>query len=227
MKIFNRSLKPEEVIIFLKENPDFFIEHPDAIESLEIKHESGEAVSFIEKQVELIKAKNLETSTKLKEFIVNAKENEILFIKIKKLISVILNSEDLEKLLNFTEDFFEKELGSEKCKIFFFTQDDLFKVSDERVIQPEIATPAFSSIFKDKNIYLGGISNEVASLTFGAKASVKESAICKLNSKEVAGILILGSSSQKKYTSGQDTLFLNFVLEVLSHQIDKLIEVRN
>ena len=181
MKIFNKSLKPEEVIIFLKENPDFFIEHPDAIESLEIKHESGEAVSFIEKQVELIKAKNLETSTKLKEFIINAKENEILFIKIKKLISVILNSKDLEKLLNSTEDFFEKELGSEKCKIFFFTQDDLFEVSDERVIQPEIATPAFSSIFKDKNIYLGGISNEVASLTFGAKASVKESAICKLN----------------------------------------------
>ena len=227
MKIFNKTLKPEEVIIFLKENPDFFIEHPDAIESLEIKHESGEAVSFIEKQVELIKAKNLETRTKLKEFIINAKENEILFIKIKKLISVILNSKDLEKLLNSTEDFFEKELGSEKCKIFFFTQDDLFEVSDERVIQPEIATPAFSSIFKDKNIYLGGISNEVASLTFGAKASVKESAICKLNSKEVAGILILGSSSQKKYTSGQDTLFLNFVLEVLSHQIDKLIEVRN
>jgi uncharacterized protein YigA (DUF484 family) len=227
VKIFNKTLKPEEVIIFLKENPDFFIEHPDAIESLEIKHESGEAVSFIEKQVELIKAKNLETSTKLKEFIINAKENEILFIKIKKLISVILNSKDLEKLLNSTEDFFEKELGSEKCKIFFFTQDDLFEVSDERVIQPEIATPAFSSIFKDKNIYLGGISNEVASLTFGAKSSVKESAICKLNSKEVAGILILGSSSQKKYTSGQDTLFLNFVLEVLSHQIDKLIEVRN
>ena len=119
MKIFNKTLKPEEVIIFLKENPDFFIEHPDAIESLEIKHESGEAVSFIEKQVELIKAKNLETSTKLKEFIINAKENEILFIKIKKLISVILNSKDLEKLLNSTEDFFEKELGSEKCKIFF------------------------------------------------------------------------------------------------------------
>ena len=50
--MFSKSLKPEEVINFLKKNPDFFIEYPDAIESLVIKHESGEAVSFIEKQVE-------------------------------------------------------------------------------------------------------------------------------------------------------------------------------
>ena len=57
MKLFSKSLKPEEVINFLKENPDFFINHPEAIEHLEIKHESGEAVSFIEKQVEPLSEK--------------------------------------------------------------------------------------------------------------------------------------------------------------------------
>ena len=34
MKLFSKSLKPEEVINFLKENPDFFIDHPEAIEHL-------------------------------------------------------------------------------------------------------------------------------------------------------------------------------------------------
>jgi len=76
MKLFSKSLKPEEVINFLKENPDFFIDHPEAIEHLEIKHESGEAVSFIEKQVEFIKSKNLATSTQLKDFILNANAND-------------------------------------------------------------------------------------------------------------------------------------------------------
>ena len=28
MKLFSKSLKPEEVINFLKENPEFFIDHP-------------------------------------------------------------------------------------------------------------------------------------------------------------------------------------------------------
>ena len=105
MKLFSKSLKPEEVINFLKENPDFFIDHPEAIEHLEIKHESGEAVSFIEKQVEFIKSKNLATSTQLKEFILNAKANELLFTKVKNLISIILNTEDLENLLTATDVF--------------------------------------------------------------------------------------------------------------------------
>ena len=67
----------------------------------------------------------------------------------------------------------------------------------------------------------------LALITCGAKAGFQESAIWKLNSKEVSGILILGSLSQQKDTPDQDTLFLKFVLEVLSHQIDKLSEVRN
>ena len=108
---------PEEVINFLKENPEFFIDHPEAIEYLEIKHESGEAVSFIEKQVEFIKSKNLATSTQLKEFILNAKANELLFAKVKNLISIILNTEDLENLLTAAEIFFIEELGTEKCKL--------------------------------------------------------------------------------------------------------------
>ena len=109
MKLFSKSLKPEEVINFLKENPDFFIDHPEAIEHLEIKHESGEAVSFIEKQVEFIKSKNLATSTQLKDFILNANANELLFAKLRKLISIVLSAEDLEKLLIATESFFMNE----------------------------------------------------------------------------------------------------------------------
>lgn len=108
MKLFSKSLKPEEVINFLKENPDFFIDHPEAIEHLEIKHESGEAVSFIEKQVEFIKSKNLATSTQLKDFILNANANELLFTKVRKLISIILNAEDLEKIVDRYRKFFYK-----------------------------------------------------------------------------------------------------------------------
>ena len=227
MKIFSKSLKPEEVINFLKENPDFFIDYPDAIEHLEIKHESGEALSLIEKQVEFIKSKNLATSTQLKDFILNAKANELLFEKVRKLISIILSTEDFEGLLTSTESFFINELGTEKCKLLFFTQEELYRVSAERIIEPEIATQTFSKIFKEVDIFLGKLPNEIASLTFGAQADIKEAVIGKLLSEKIAGILILGSSVEEKYTPDQDTLFLNFILEVLSHQMDRLIENRD
>lgn len=224
MNLFNKSLKPEQVINFLKENPKFFINYPEAIEHLEIKHASGEAVSFIEKQVEFIKSKNLAASTQLKDFIFNAKANELLFERVKKLINNILNAENLENLLSSTESFFINELGTETCKLLFFTQEELYRVSEKRIIKPEIATKTFSKIFKEINIFLGKIPNEIASLVFGAEENIREAVIGKLNSEKIAGILVLGSSKDDKYTPEKDTLFLNFVIEVLSHQIDRLVE---
>ena len=106
MKLFSKSLKPEEVINFLKENPDFFIDHPEAIEHLEIKHESGEAVSFIEKQVEFIKSKNLATSTQLKDFILNANANELLFAKVKKTDKHYSECRRLRKIVDRYRKFF-------------------------------------------------------------------------------------------------------------------------
>ena len=55
----------------------------------------------------------------------------------------------------------------------------------------------------------------------------KKRLIGKLHSEKIAGILILGSSVEEKYTAEQDTLFLSFIVEVLSHQIDRLIENRD
>ena len=167
------------------------------------------------------------TSTQLKDFITNANENELLFAKVRKLISIILNAEDLEKLLVDTESFFTNELGTEKCRLLFFTQEELYRLSTKRIIEPEIATKSFSKIFKEVDIFLGKLNNDIASLTFGAQANIKEAVIGKLLSEKIAGILILGSSVEEKYTAEQDTLFLSFIVEVLSHQIDRLIENRD
>ena len=52
---------------------------------------------------------------------------------------------------------------------------------------------------------------------------VEEGAICKFSSNKIAGTLALGSRKKGKFTEDSETLFLEFVLAVLSHQIDSLI----
>ena len=131
MSFFKKNISEKEVINFLLENPDFFLKNPDALEKLEIRHESGEAVSLIEKQVEIIKKKNIFTSSRLSEFLINAEYNQQLFIKVKKLVMLILKESNLEELSTLTESFFEKELGTEICRIYFFTQDELFDLSSK------------------------------------------------------------------------------------------------
>ena len=70
MSIFSKKISESEVIKYLSENPDFFLKNPDSLEDLDIKHESGEAVSLIEKQVEIIKKKKRIIKTLIKFFLV-------------------------------------------------------------------------------------------------------------------------------------------------------------
>lgn len=223
MNFFKKNISEKEVINFLLENPDFFLKNPNALEKLEIRHESGEAVSLIEKQVEIIKKKNILTSSRLSEFLTNAEYNQQLFIKVKKLVMLILEENNLEELSILTESFFEKELGTEICRVYFFTQDELFDLSSKRIITPEIATSIFAEVFKSNNISLGGINQELAGMVFGSKASIEEGAICKLNCEKIAGTLALGSSSKGKFSKDSETLFLEFILSVFSNRVDSIL----
>ena len=227
MGILRKKITEKDVVNYLLENSDFFIKNPQALEALEIKHESGDAVSLIERQVELIKEKSNKTVSKLKELLSNAHLNETLFIKVKDLVKIILKSRQLEDLSSSTENFFKNEFETDACKVIFFTQEDLFKIEPKRIILPEIATQIFSNIFREKEIFLGALNNELSTIVFGAKAEIQEGAICKIKSEKVAGILALGARTEEKYSKDKDTLFLSFVLDVLSYQIDKIIEDRN
>ncbi len=223
MSIFKKKISDSEVLEFLEANPDFFINHPDILEILEIKHASGDATSLIEKQVEIIKEKNLVVSNKLSEFLENAEHNQNLFLKIQKLVLKIISQTNLNDLANTIESFFHEELKTEICKIYFFAPENSFNLGSEKIITPEIATSVFAELFKANEIALGGLTEENSALIFGAKANVVEGAIGKLKSNKLAGTLALGSSQTGKFPKDSETLFLEFVISVFSNQIDKIL----
>ena len=213
MSIFKKKISDSEVLEYLEANPDFFINHPDILEILEIKHASGDATSLIEKQVEIIKEKNLVVSNKLSEFLENAEHNQNLFLKIQKLVLKIISQTNLNDLAYFVES----------CKIYFFAPESSFNLGSEKIITPEIATSVFAELFKANEIALGGLTEENSALIFGAKANVVEGAIGKLKSNKLAGTLALGSSQTGKFPKDSETLFLEFVISVFSNQIDKIL----
>ena len=45
------KISSEDVVEYLKENPDFFNLNPESLNQINLKHESGDAISLIEKQI--------------------------------------------------------------------------------------------------------------------------------------------------------------------------------
>jgi uncharacterized protein YigA (DUF484 family) len=64
---------------FLSEAPDFFDRHPDILAKLTVTHpESGDAVSLIERQVDVLRNRVAELETKFQQMVATARVNEDL-----------------------------------------------------------------------------------------------------------------------------------------------------
>ena len=85
----------KEVADYLILNPNFFRENPEVLNSIEIVHESGAAVSLIQRQVELLRTDYNSTTDKLMELLENAKNNDDIFILTKKLVLDLIDASNL------------------------------------------------------------------------------------------------------------------------------------
>ncbi|HHZ84847.1 MAG TPA: DUF484 family protein, partial [Gammaproteobacteria bacterium] len=86
----------KEIAEYLILNPNFFKENPEVLNSIEIIHESGAAVSLIQKQVELLRSNYNSTTDKLMELLGIAKNNEDIFILTKELILSLIDASSIE-----------------------------------------------------------------------------------------------------------------------------------
>ncbi len=52
------ELDEAQVSDYLRAHPDFLVQHPELLETLELNHTSGSAVSLIERQVEILRGRS-------------------------------------------------------------------------------------------------------------------------------------------------------------------------
>ena len=73
------ELSAAEVSSYLKANPEFFIEQEDLLADLSLPHESGTAISLLERQVTILRDRGADARQKLDNLLENARNNDQLF----------------------------------------------------------------------------------------------------------------------------------------------------
>tara|TARA_B100000809_G_scaffold72047_1_gene69705 strand:- start:5181 stop:5855 length:675 start_codon:yes stop_codon:yes gene_type:complete len=209
----------KEIAEYLILNPNFFKENPEVLNSIEIIHESGAAVSLIQKQVELLRSNYNSTTDKLMELLGIAKNNEDIFILTKELILSLINASSIEEIVALIEKSFVADFGAKKSKVLFFTESSK-NLPKGRVKNPAEARNILGNLLKPGKIFCGEVNKKVAKFIFNQKTGVKEMALVPLNSSSLLGLIALGSDQPGKYSDNKDTLFLDFIAEVVSKLID-------
>ena len=66
---------------YLTEHPHFFEENPDILEAINVSHDSGKAISLVERQSTIMRDKNKAQSAQVEQLIETAKNNDQLLAK--------------------------------------------------------------------------------------------------------------------------------------------------
>ena len=147
-----KSLSEKEVEQFLLLNPDFLSKNSHILNALEIVHETGGAVSLIQKQVELLRENYNSTSNNLLGLIEIAKNNENIFLRTKDLILDLILCKNAVDIISLTERSFEENFKADKCKMIFFRENT--NLPKGRVVNPKEAHSVFGKKYNAVDIYL-------------------------------------------------------------------------
>ena len=216
-KRHNPSAK--EVADYLILNPNFFKENPEVLNSIEIVHDSGAAVSLIQRQVELLRTDYNSTTDKLMELLANAKNNDDIFILTKKLILDLIDASNIEEITVLLEKRFKKDFGADESRLMFFTESNK-NIPKGRIKNPAESADRLAGLMKPGESFYGEVKQDITQFIFNDETAIKEVALIPLTGNTLKGMIALGSSRQGKYTENKDTLFLDFVAEVVSGLID-------
>ena len=209
------KLDSESVAAYLRQHPEFFVDHEELIPELRIPHQPGEAVSLVERQVKLLRERNIEMRHRLSQLMDVARDNDRLFDKTRRLVLDLLDAGSLEEVIGAVEDSLRHEFQVPFVSLILFSETPL---AVGRSVSSAQAHEAIGSLLADGKTVCGVLRPHELGFLFGdeAQAQIGSAAVVCLNHRGLHGVLAVGSPDPQHYRSSLGTLFLGYVAEVLA-----------
>ena len=120
------ELSEDAIHDYLEAHPDFFERHKSLLSNIEIPHASGGAVSLVERQISMLRQKDLKLERKLKDLIQVARDNDVIAAKIHELSLQLLSKADLNATIAAVEEAARSGFGADQAVLVIFGDPDNF-----------------------------------------------------------------------------------------------------
>ncbi|MDF3931289.1 DUF484 family protein [Pseudomonas citronellolis] len=213
-------LDAEQVAEYLRQHPEFFVEHDELIPEMRIPHESGSAVSLVERQVRLLRERNIEMRHRLAQLMDVARDNDRLFDKTRRLVLDLLDATSLEDVVSTVEDSLRHEFQVPFVSLILFSDNNL---PVGRSVSSAEAHQAIGGLLSGGKTVCGVLRPHELTFLFGEaeRDGVGSAAVVSLTYQGLHGVLAIGSPDPQHYKSTLGTLFLGYVAEVLARVLPR------
>jgi uncharacterized protein YigA (DUF484 family) len=213
-------LDENQVRDYLAENPDFFQRHPELLNKLHIPHASGEAVSLVEKQVSVLRERNVDLRHRLGELNETARENDQLFARTRSLVLGLLESETAAALSDTLLTRLTDEFDVDHASLVLFGDG---YGEGARQTSPEDAEAELGSLSRSTKPVCGILRESEFRYLFPAAKNTGSAAIVPVQrGEELLGLLAVGSADPNRYHNTMGTLFLSHLADVIARLLPRL-----
>lgn len=201
------------VLDYLKAHPDFFVHYEDLLTELRIPHASGEAVSLVERQVQLLRERLGDCNQQLEDLVAVARDNELLGDRMHRLIVALVGADTFEELIGALQDELFDQFQADAVELRLFSTGEL-----ELADSPDAAVMAQVARFLGAGEpACGRLERPQLEFIFGPLAnSIQSSAILPLRDEHCTGILAIGSRNPERFSADKGVLFLKRLAELLN-----------
>jgi uncharacterized protein YigA (DUF484 family) len=216
----DKNMSMTEIVAkHLRKNPDFLIRHPEILDELQLPHETGDAVSLIERQVDNLRKENRALTRKLNQLVRVATDNEALMSRLHELTLQLMSANDLGVFFDSLSEAMLNEFNADILNITLF----------DREIETSASTPMFSTRRDDPELkqfqdqldkgktVCGRLSRNKLDFLFGNRAQwVQSTAMVPLGDE---GLMAIGSSDPARFYPGMGTMFLDLLATVVTRRL--------
>lgn len=212
----------EQVAAYLKAHKDFFVDHESLLADITIPHETGKAVSLVERQVVVLRERNLELRERLTRLLDVARENDMLFEKMRGLILALLETKTVPALAAALERELRLRFGSEYVSFLLFDANGATGTAQSiALVAAQEKVPA---LVRGRQAVAGQLRKDELQFLFGHEGEqVRSCAVVPVQHERPLGLLAIGSSSSDHFKSSMDTLFISFIGDVLARVLLPLL----
>jgi len=212
-------LTDEQVVAYLQADADFFQRHPEILSELNLPHETGRAVSLIERQVAILRDRNMQMRRRMSELMQAAKDNEELFEKTRTLTLELLNVESWQEFNEVLATFVLTDFDAD----FVCVHLDGTQVYLDHLHSHDGELPHENFVSGRRPVCSILRAEELARLFPVQDHSDDGSAvIAPLIWEGGSGCIAIGSRDPARFSSDMDTLFVTYIGEVMSRVCDRL-----
>ena len=217
------TIREDQIVGYLRRNPDFFARHDDLLAEISLPHDSGSAISLLERQVNILRERGTEARQKLNNLLENARNNDQLFDTTQHLVLALLGAANATEIAEIAQRQLSKHANVDACELIVVEKKGLDVASTVRTQSSEHLKTEFEDIFRLKRTHCGSLNQKTIDQLFQNDAtSIRSTALCPVISNgEVLAILALGNQRKDTFSVNLDTLFLDFIGRVVGAVLGK------